>query len=299
MLIWIYAAIAGYFLSACSKVLDKIILARAIPDPIVFTVFAGLLSGFVVILMPFGFSFISGSVFVLSLAAGMCVLASLYFLYSALQVYDASRVVPLVVSMSPFITLGLSFLFLQNTPTAYELYAFLFLIVGGLLLSFNPRTTQKIKSDLLLKSFIAGLFLSGSLVFTKLVFTNTLFINGVIWTRLGIFISAILLLIFPRVRKAMSTAPRLKVKYGSIFVTNKIIGALGLLSINYAISIGSPALVNALGSFEYLFIFLLSIALTIIAPRLLREDISRSALALKLSGSLALGVSLFFLFYSQ
>ncbi len=298
MLIWMYAAIVGYFFSACSKVFDKIILARAIPNPIVFTVFAGLLSGFVVILIPFGFSFISSSVFILSLAAGMCVLASLYFLYSALQVHDASRVVPLVASISPFITLGLSFLFLQSMPTVYELYAFLFLIVGGLLLSFDPRATQKIRSGLLLKTFSAGLFLSGSLIFTKLVFTSTPFLNGVIWTRLGIFISAILLLIFSRVRKAIRTAPRLRVRYGGVFVFNKIIGALGLLSINYAISIGSPALVNALGSFEYLFVFLLSIIITTVAPGILREDISNLALVLKLGGSLALGISLFFLFYS-
>ncbi|MEK7576518.1 MAG: DMT family transporter [Patescibacteria group bacterium] len=298
MFIWLYAAIFGYFLSAISKVFDKILLAKAIPEPIVFTVFAGLLSGFVIVLTPFGFALVSGVTFIYAMAAGMCVLVALYFLYSALREYDASRVVPLVASIGPFITLLLSVQFIQGQYTKYELIAFVFLVVGGLLLSWNPRIAQKIQWSLLSKVLAAAVCMSGSYILTKLVFNSTPFLNGVIWTRFGIFFSALLLLLFARVREALRMMPRVKMSYSGFFVLNKVIGAFGLLSVDYAIKYGSPALVNALGSFEYFFVFLFAIVFTILAPRILREDISGRALALKLGGSAALSVSLFFLFYS-
>jgi drug/metabolite transporter (DMT)-like permease len=298
MMIWLYAAVAGYFLAAFSKVLDKVLLRAAIPEPIVYAFFTGILSVFILLFAPFGFAPVPVPVFFVAMAAGACVLAALYMLYSALREFDASRVVPLVASFGPFLTLGLSVLLIGEQIGRFELRAFLLLIAGGVLLSWRPHRRLKFSFLLPAKAFGAALFMSASYVLTKLVFTETSFVNGVIWTRLGVFFAALILLLLPHLRRALRTMEPVKTRYTGVFIFNKITGASSLLLVDYAIKKGSPPLVNALGSFEYLFVFLFAVGCSLFMPRLLREDLSARALILKISGACALGASLYFLFQS-
>jgi drug/metabolite transporter (DMT)-like permease len=292
---WVFIAVAGYFLSAVSKILDKVLLARVVPQPIVYTFYGGLLSGLVIVLFPFGFAFIPIKIFFIALCAGAFFVVSLFFLYRALKENDASRVVPLIVGIGPFITLALSVVVFGESFGGYLLYSFLFLVVGGVLLSIRPAGYGRLQKQLLIDSCVASAAMSANIILTKAVFLQTSFINGVIWTRIGIFLTALMLLALPRLRMYLKKHHTIHQSGASLFLGNKIIGASGLFLVGYAIAKGSPAFVHAFGSFEYFFVFILGFFVTMYAPRLLKEDISPRALLFKIFGATLLVIALLLL----
>ena len=292
---WIIIAIVGYFLSAVSKIFDKVLLARAVSQPVVYTFYGGLLSGFVILLFPFGFAFIPIKIFFLAMGAGALFVMSIFFLYRALKKNDASRVVPLVVGIGPFITLVLSSIVFGESVSGYLLFSFLFLVLGGVLLSIDTAGYGRLQKQLLVDSFASSAAMGASLVLTKAVFLHTSFINGVIWTRLGVFVTAIMLLALPRLRAYLKKHHEINQSQIGLFFGNKIIGASGLFLVGYALANGSPSFVHALGSFEYFFVFILGFFVTIYMPRVLKEDVSPRALSFKIFGAVSLVVALLLL----
>lgn len=295
-MVWLFAALAGYTLSSISKIIDKILLARAIPDPSAFTFFVGILSGGVVMLVPFGFAPLALHLYGFALISGVGTLGGLYFLYKALNQYDASRVVPLVATIGPFCTLGASMLVFHDGMARQQLFAFFFLVVGSILLTWEPYARRQTGAQLFLYSCMSGICIAISFVTAKVVFNETSFVNGVIWLRMAVFLSALLLLLSPRMRTHLYGMPRVTSSHKVLFVADKIIGALGLFAISFAIKSGTPALVNALGGFEYLSVFILTVAISLVAPRLLHENMMPQAIELKAAGVVVLGLSLFLLF---
>ena len=293
---WPAIALVGYFCSALSKIIDKGLLARTIPDPRVYTVWTGILSGFIVLFAPFGFYFLPLKIMGWALVSGVAFGVSLFCFYSALRMFEVSRVVPLFVGIAPFITIVLSTEILGERIGGWNFGAFALLIVGGVLLAWEGRGQVLFSALLGGLTFAAALGLSVHFVFARLVFDKTSFINGLIWTRFGLIFFALLLILLPSVRRALRDAKRPARRGIALFGVNKLIGAVGLFLINLALARMSVSLVHALGSFEYLFAFLLAWILSRILPQYKAEDFSRGAALMKLAGVAALGMASYLLF---
>jgi len=296
MMMWPAVALVGYFCSALAKIIDKGLLARTIPDPRVYTVWTGILSSFVVVFALYDFSILPPALMGWALLSGLSFGVSLYCFYSALRQFEVSRVVPLFVGIAPFTTIALSAEVLGEYVDGWNLGVLSLLIIGGVLLAWERRSSIAFSALLGGLTLAAAFALSCHFVFARLVFNGTTFINGLIWTRFGLILFALLLLLLPSVRRSLRGAARPQRRGMVLFSINKVIGAAGLFLVNLALANISVSLVHALGSFEYLFVFAIAGALSQALPEYEAEDFSRGAALMKLSGVAALGIASYLLF---
>ncbi|MEK7649354.1 MAG: hypothetical protein AAB367_00095 [Patescibacteria group bacterium] len=295
---WPAIALVGYFCAALSKIIDKGLLTGTIPDPRVYTFWTGVLSSFVVIFAFYDFSILSPQIAGYALVSGLAFGASLFCFYSALRRFEVSRVVPLFVGIAPFTTIALSAEILGEQVGAWNAGVFALLIVGGVLLAWEGRGQALFSALLGGLTFAAALGLSTHFVFARLVFNHTSFINGLVWTRLGLILFALLLFLIPSARRIIRTTKTPAPRGVALFGINKIVGAVALFLINLALAHASVSLVHALGSFEYLFAFLLAGILSRVLPEYEAEDFSRGALMAKMGGIAALGLASYLLFFA-
>ena len=261
----------------------------------------GFLSFVVLILAPFGFFIPPSNQIILSLVAGMVWLISTVIFYNALHKGEASRVVPTVGGLTPLFVLGLSFIFLGERLSLRELLAFCFLVSGGIILSLLVTKTEtlsfwKRRKIRLTKVFIpalgAALTSAIYLVITKSVFSHIGFINGLIWTRLGASVGAILLLIPINFRqKIFKKGKAVKARVFGFFVLARGLGTASSFLIYWAIFLGSVTLVNSLQGVQYLFLLVLAFLFFRRIPQL-KEQLEKGVLAQKIIAIILIGIGL-------
>ena len=293
---WLSFSLLGYFFNAFATLLDKHLLSRRLPNAAIYTFYTGILSIGVVVLVPFGFSILPARTILLAFLAGTAFLVSFYFYYRSLRIWDASRVSPLVGIFSAIISLLNSQIVMGEHYTSHQLLAFAFLLGAALVLVFDQERGISIRWDVLGGVIIAAFFLSTMFALSKLVYRDSPFLSGFIWIRMGSALAALFLLIPQRMRKnILYSHAKVKKASMSLVVLNKVIGAVGFVVINYAVSLGSGALVNVLRSSEYVCVFLLVLASTALFPGFVHEKISRNSILQKSFGILLAGIGISFL----
>jgi hypothetical protein len=114
-----------------------------------------------------------------------------------------------------------------------------------------------------------------------------------VWSRLGMFAIALSFLLFKPARDAIFSTPKEAGKNNAIlFYAVRLVGAIAGFLQNYAIAIGSVILVNALQGFQFIFILVLTTALSAYYPKILKENITRRILVLKLMAILLITTGL-------
>ena len=283
---WILLALTAYFLLAIVELIDKRILSSPTISALPYAFYAGLLVSFSLILWPLDFSWLSPLITVFALGGGVTFFAGIYFLYGAIIKGEVSRVISIVGGISPILIFIFSLLFLNESFNAYSLFALLFLIAGSVLLSFIKKGENfTFGKHFFLLSFLAALFFATSYGLTKAVFLQTSFLNGFIWIRVGTLLCVIFVFFVPRLRKAILESSRgLSSRLTALFFVDKGISAIAHIILNYALKLGSVAIVNALQAVEYAFIFLLALGLSFFCPRIFYESLAPKHIIPKMIG---------------
>lgn len=288
---YIFIAILAYFIFAIESAINKFLLNKALPNPIAFGFYTGLLSFFVIIFIPFGFSLLSAYWLVVTLLAGAVFLAALIFFFKGIYQDEVSRLVAAVGGLTPVFILLLSFIFLGERLNQKELLAFALLIGGAVLISFRAGRGYKL-SGLTIAGLASFLF-AIALVMAKYVFLHQPFFNGFIWMRLGSFLAAFFLLIPRRNRQLIFRAGRaVGAKNSFLLVGSKGLAGFGFILLNYAIASGSVALVNAMEGIKFAFLFLLMMVFSWRFPHLLKEEIGSKVLVQKISAIFLISLGL-------
>jgi len=279
---WLFIAIFAYCLVGLEVVLDKFLLSsNRVAHPATYAFYSGMLSfTTLLIFAPFGVHRIILHQALLSVLSGAIFLYGVLCLFYAINKSEASQVVPVVGAVIPLTTYILSAVFLHEVLAGRQLFGVFILIFGGLLISFDlPLKVNKKKFfSGFYYSIMAGVLIAGGFTWFKEFFIRDNFINVFVWTRMGLFIGALSLLAFPLWRKKIfSSFGGLKkpgtenYKTSGMFVGNKILGGVGSILTNLAISRGSVTIVNALVSVEYVFIFFLSLLFSEFFPSIFKE----------------------------
>lgn len=300
-MLWIPFAIGSYFLSACASVIDKILLRGRISNPLAFAFYSGIASIGVLVLTPFGFSFLPFVTTMLAFLAGALFLVAFLFLYTALRYGEASRVIPLVGALTPLATLGVSYFIGGIRASHGELLAIFFFVIGGLLISFetNKRRQTRVNGFVVGVALLSALAMGFMFALSKTLYADTPFFPAFIWMRVGSFLAALFMLAIPALRGSIfSSTKTLRASSGGIFLFNKILGAVAFLVLNYAISLGSESVVSAMRGFEFLFVFLLVYFFHQRWPHILRESFDVRSRLYKVVGILLIGIGFYSLFYS-
>lgn len=294
---WFTLAILAYFLNALVSIIDKILVSKKIPNPVVYSFYVGLLSITVLMFVPFGFFLPAWPILIAALSAGILFFFGLFLLFTALRQDEASRVIPSIGSLTPIFTLCLAFLFLGEELTLQQIIAFIFLMIGSALIGLSKeKLGYKIKG--LKLPVLAAFLFSFSFILTKFVFLHQPFFNGFIWTRLGSFLAALFLLIPTASRKSIFKIGReTKEGVSFVFVGGKAMAGLSFLLLNAAIFRGSVTLVNGLQGVQYAFVFLLALLFSLKFPKLLQEKINSAVLIQKILAVCLIVVGLIILWF--
>jgi uncharacterized membrane protein len=284
---WIFFATFGYFLQSLSVLGDKIILGKILPKPASYAFWQGVLSLGVLVLVPFGFSLLpAGEVLVSFLAGGFWVFG-LFFFFKALRFSEASRVLPVVLGLTPLFLFILESYLIGTPFGTLDLFSGIILIVGSVFLSRETegRTSYSLP-QVILRGGSAALFFGSSLFLMKELFLRESFLNVFIWSRLGLFLGSLFFVIQPRFRAEVFKTSKvlLRPKASLALVAAKLLGALGALFIFLSIFRGPVTLVNALQGLQYAFLFILAILLTFYCPGVIKESLDRRAIFQKIVG---------------
>lgn len=252
-MLWFYIAIVAYTINAIVFVIDKYLLFAPIPKPVSYAFWVSLLSLAVVVVIPFGVSWVSFNYFLIALASGASFFVFLVFLYEAVKKTDVSVASTKVGVMGVIFTYILSVLILKDYFSGMDVVALVLLALGILLMG-------KTGKGVWFQALIAGIAFGASTVLLKLTFNHSTFLNGFFWTRIGLVGAALFMLVHPSTRKEVfSSLKNYPHSSKFVFVGNKILAAGGFALLYVAIKLGNVSIVNALLSVEFVFIFLLAL----------------------------------------
>jgi uncharacterized membrane protein len=265
--------ILGQILNASTVLIDKYIVTKtSISRPGVYAFYVGMISGVVLVLLPFGIVHMPDSyTILLSLDIGFVFIASILFLYRALKHANATDVVAWLTAVSALTTFAFNSLFLhEKLPSSFP-YAMVLLIIGILLVG-HFRFYARSFIQVVLSGTLFGL----SVVLIKILFSTVSFVDGFFWSRIGNTIAAFSLLLLPSIRRhVFQVTKNTTKKTGFLVVANRILGGLAFLCILYAIQLGSVSIVNALSSLQFLFIFMIIFFFGKYMPELYHHEFRR------------------------
>ena len=301
---WLFITLLAYFFNAVAMVIDKTILKQKIKNPFVYTFYVAMLGAILVILLlPIAY-FLSLKLiwpgwqqFYISLVAGGTFSVGLIFMYAVLRKEDASRALPVIGGLTPIFVVILAYLLIHETLSAHQLLGFVLIIAGAFFISLEfKKGTWQLKKIIWL-SIVSAFFFGLSYVLTKDVYNHQPFVSGFIWTRLGALLLAVLPMLYAPNLHALLHAPKntglQQAKWRFLF--GQSCGGAGALLIQYAISIASVSLVQALQGTQYVFIFLIVLISTYFFPRFLREKLSRTIIMQKTFAIFLIALGVYFI----
>ena len=295
---WFIVSLSAYLLFALVNVVDKYLLAgsKKKGDYIVYTFFVGALGLIGLILIPFGFSWPGFLSFLLMLASGGLYVFALLFLYKALDLGSASRLLPLIGGGVAFFTFVLSFLFLDERLSARQILALMFLFVGMIVVAWLKKTKDLNKKIVVYLIALASAFLFSSFyTLSYYLFTYNEFINTFIWARIGGFLVVATFLLLPAARKQIFAAKKQETKNKTLFFVNQGMGAAAFLLINWAVSLVSATLVNGLQGVQYAFVLVLTWLAAKKFPEYYKDVYSRRIVLQKVIAVVLIGIGVYLL----
>lgn len=286
-MLWLIVTISAYLILAIVSLVDKYLLVGPIPNPKVYTFYIGTLGILVLILTPFvGFYIPEFSQIILSLLAGAFFIYGIFWLNSALRLFEASRVIPAIGGILPIFTFLLIYIFSKGTKIfkTWEFLAFILLVLGSILITYEKAKKISLKSFKI--SVVAAFFFALSFVLAKYVYLVQPFWSGYLWIRIGGFLMAISFLFTKEVRNELFKLKiNLPKKTAAIFLLNQAVGASANILQNWAIALApliGVAIINALQGVQYLFLLIFAFLLSLKFPQILKEEISRQILLQKI-----------------
>ncbi len=294
---WFIISVVSYFFNALAAIVDKFLLKKDIPYPVVYAFYVSLMGGAVIFLIPFGFSWPGLYFFFLAMIAGISFTFAVLLFYIILQKGDVSKVAPAIGGMIPVFILILAGIILGENLAVKQIIGFFVIVLGSFLISKERSYGKSFSSKTILFSVLSSFLFALSYVLTKVVYVNHSFVSGLIWRGLGSVLGGLLLLGMVQNRRRVIHALRdSKIQTGFLFFFGQGVAAIAFVLLNYAFSLGPIALVNALIGIQYFFLFLMVILLSKKYPNVLKETLAGQKVFMKILGLIILSSGIFLLF---
>jgi len=279
---WIMFSIFSAAIFAVVNIIDKYILSKLVKEPVVPLMISGIIGFFVGILyLSYRFTALSFQNILLVFVAAIFYVLTILFYFKAVKLEEISKIValfylrPLFVSILAAISLGEIF-------TLLKYMGIFFLVIGAAVIS--SKGFMKLSFG---KAFwfmiIASLTSSFGDVITKYLLNFADFWAIFSYTRIGMFFALFPFLCF-RFPSLLSSIKKRGKKLFTTISLNESLTLLADLLLTVAMASGYVTLVIALSSLQPFFVLLFALILSIFSPQILKEEISGSAVLLKLVG---------------
>ena len=276
---WILLATAGQFVNAIVAYLDKYIVSEdtALPRPFVYAFYSCLLTGGWVVIYLFGY--IPGladigfphfenvttpniQVVSMSFLTGYTFFMALVSMYDALRKAEAVNVIPVIGAISAIASFGMSYLFLQIPLTANFIWGVIVLSLGTLLVA---QALPKI--DTIAHVIHSGVFFALHYITMKGLFLESNFDNGFFWSRIGLVLFALSLLMVPSYFvKIREQTGNTSIHAGSLVVVAKILAGVAAFMLLKATDLGDVTVVQALDGLKFIFILVIGVLFGALIP---------------------------------
>ena len=308
---WLIIAISAYLVMAIVNVADKFILEHVVSGPRTYTFLVGASGAVVIVLAPWFLHWPGIPWLLADLLVGSFFAGGIFFLYSALKGHEASQIFTLVGGTVPIFTIILSVIFFHEVFTVDQWFAVMYLILGTMIISaISTRHSiwYEVKKFLhvhfekrwhsILFAVISALFFALFWFGSKVVYNSQDFLSGFIWIRLGTFLAVLILFLVPHNRQEILRD--LKKSKGKkqntfIFLATQIGGAIGSVLQNYAVALGSVALVTSLQGLQYGLILVFTYFITIFYPKVMKEKRTPKIMAYKIAAIILITLGLYFI----
>jgi len=288
---WLPFALSGPVLWAISVHLDKYLVERFFKDSnvavlLVFTASMG------VLLLPFIWLYEpdvtapgAASIAVIT-ASGVLIMGALLLYLRALQTEEASVVAPFFQT-SPLFGYVLAYLVLGETLSGRQMIGGALIIAGALIVSLKlgasgGAAAGRFKARLALLMLGCGFAFAVSALIFKIFAIRTEFWTTTFWLFVGEAIFAVGLLSIRAYRTQLCALLRThRAALLSINASNELVNLGGGLGSRYALLFAPLSIVQAIGSTTTLFVFIFGVLLSVVSPRLGRENLSGCELAQK------------------
>src|SRR5258708_1683376 len=291
--------ITAYLFNSISVTVDKFLLTKHIPDPLVYIFYFSTFSLLALFLLPFTHL---PPVLVFAMASFSTILWTIgaYFMFKALQIGQVSRVIPAIGTLIPLILL-LEVVY-QVTLDLIQIWAIAILVLGLVFLTL-PDWRGKITKKEVFYELIASILFAISYLILRQAYLQEQFLSVFVSSRLILIPVGILIFIIPHLRRRVLTknGPKLKIlsKAGLLFLVGQAAGGASELLLTFSVSLATPSLVNSLQGVQYIFLFLFSLILARKFPTIFTEHLSPKSIIGKVLGILLIGGGLFILSFSQ
>ncbi len=297
-------AILAQFLNSIAVTIDKFLLTKTIPDPLIYIFYFSLISLTVLLAIPF-LHFPPVLVFILSSVSTLTWTAGAYLMFKALKSGQVQRVIPLIGALTPIFLL---FLTAGHHPLkGQQIMAVAILIAGLILLTLENLKGQFNKSELLLE-IIAALFFAVSYYLLSLSFEKQDYFTVLVWSRPILIPLGIVMLMIPTLRKKITSFIALTFssqpitgstnnKWPSIlaFIAGQISAAASELLLLFSISLANPAIVNSLQGIKYVFLLVFSLILGKKFPTVFQNNFHGMYGLSQILGVVLIGIGLYIL----
>lgn len=231
--------------------------------------------------------------------SGATFVCALWIFFAALASGEATRVVPVVGSLIPVITLGGTAAFLDEALTTHQFWGFACLVIATAILSGGGKS--RLSARALRFAILAAVLFAFSSVTGKIAYDAYGFISTFTWSRVAGAVAAVVILACdPAALKewlgVLAPKKRAKSHKGNgalaLILVGQTLGSVGFLGVQYATSLGSAALVNALQAVQYGFLVLAAFFFRKRAPSLLGERLTPATITWKVVAILIVAVGL-------
>lgn len=288
---WFFIALLGPILYATSNHIDKYLVSKYLPNKevgslIIFSsIFSIIALPIIIIIQPDVLSISLLNILSLIISGSIVIISILCYLY-ALQKDEATLVVPWYQTI-PIFAFILGYFILGEKLLENQIYASIIIIVGAIILSFDITETKlRFKKRLVILMLSASFFYALSDVVFKLIALDNGFWISLFWSLVGKVIIGIIFFVFIKsYRIQFIEVVRLSGK--KIMGVNSINEVLTIFAdsvVQYAILLAPITLVLLVNGFQPFFVFIIGLGLTIFAPQISKENVTKKILLQKFIG---------------
>lgn len=286
---WLLAAVAGHLMNAGAFIVDKALLSVAFKRSGTYAFVIGLISSTILVLLPVVSWDLGVSTWVAIGIFGSVFVLALWAFFEALSRAEASRIVPIVGSLIPVFTLLDSAVVINERLPLRILLGLAFLLIATVLLTRGGTKKQRLSASTAGLCVFAAFLFAASSVSGKYAFEHAPFLDAFVLSRVfSIALALCIPLISPGTRAELArlfrpgrhpTGPR--PIHLVLMAAGQASGAVGFVGVQYAISLGSATVVNALQAVQYAAIVLVAWLGGKKFAALLKEDLTRRTLFVK------------------
>ena len=270
-------ALAGYTFLAIVAILDKLILSKSVKSPSAYAFYSTIFFLVLFLLAPFCAPLLKSYDYVLAIISGLSFGFGLWTMFKALRLGETSHISPFLGGMVALSTYGLSWLLLGETLTLTEQLGVILLIIASLLFSLEKTRRSTGFHRGFIWAIHSGLLFGIAHVSSKYIYDLYPFLTGLVWTKATAGIVGLIALLMPSVRMSLKEKDK-PTGTATLIISDKVIGIVGVVLIQYAIATGSVTVVNAMAGIQFALVFVFAYILTKTAPKFFTEYFTRREL---------------------